>query len=71
MILKPGMIVIPPKGCSDYLTPGKEYEVIRVLNFPDEKTICGFFIRADIGAELFSNLVSSAHLNGLDWIIKQ
>lgn len=56
------MTVIAPKGCSEYLTEGKEYEVINIYGNL-------FTIRAEYG--LVTCLFKGCgHLNGRDWIIK-
>ena len=61
--LKVGDVVIAPEGCEDYLTAGKEYPVIEVIEE-------SFRALDDDGDEMYSNLKGSAHLKGKDWIIK-
>lgn len=62
--LKVGMIVIAPEITADYLTPGKEYTIIKV----DSDDF--FYTESDNWIVIFTRLYGSAHLNGHDWIIK-
>ena len=63
MKLKNGMKVIAPKGCEEWLTEGKEYEV-----FNSEEG--GFYTICDNGEKIYTAIKGSGHLRGKDWIIK-
>ena len=57
------------------ITAGKAYEIfdltyIEGALFSWEKTLSGFFIKDDVGDEIFCRVEGSFHLNGLDWILK-
>lgn len=56
------MTVIAPKGCKEYLTEGKEYEVINI-----DGSL--FTIRTEYGI-LICLFKGCSHLDGGDWIIK-
>jgi len=64
--MKAPKYVIAPKGCANYLTPGKRYPV---MNFDDTGDGIGFDTIDDDGVELYASLNDSAHLNGGNWII--
>jgi len=65
--MKAPKYVIAPEGCSSYLTPGKQYEV---LDFRPDEAYGGYFNAAtdDLGIHSF-RLGQCYHLNGGDWII--
>jgi hypothetical protein len=62
--MKAGDIVIAPEGCESYLTPGKEYVVIR--NYEDIM----FSIESDIGVRAYCMRRGCPHLNDGDWLSK-
>lgn len=62
--MKAGDIVVAPEGCEPYLTPGKEYTVLR--NYEDIM----FSIESDIGINAFCKRRNCHHLNGGDWLNK-
>ena len=64
-VLKKGSIVIAPEGCSKYLTPNKEYEVIETINYNI------FEIKDDDNENIICKLNRCGHLNGKNWILKQ
>ena len=60
------MTVIAPKGCNDYLTAGKEYEVYNVRK---SKNFEYFFdIKNDAGSETYCSFKTCPHLKGKDWL---
>jgi hypothetical protein len=67
--MKPFKTVIAPKGIkiASYLTEGKEYEVINIIDENDNPLIT---IIDDSNEKLHSFLKHTAHLNNQDWIIK-
>lgn len=68
--LMPPKIVKAPEGCESYLTPGKEYEIVKLLpNSYCEELGYGFLVRSDDGG--LANCIEKlcAHLMGQDWII--
>jgi hypothetical protein len=54
--------IIAPKGCANYLTPGKEYKV-------REKLGTNFSVIDDDGDKILISEKQSTHLRGQDWII--
>lgn len=60
-----GTIVIPPKGCWEYLTPDKEYTVKEV--FSSDNT---FVIIDDEGAEIICRKIECPHLRHQNWTVK-
>jgi len=60
------LIVIAPEGCREWLTPNKEYEIIKI-----DTDKLGFSIIADEGSFIYCSFKSCGHLKGGDWIIKQ
>ena len=56
-------IAIPPKGRYDYLTVGKNYDIINLSK--DYFTIIG-----DNGVKLYCIKSGCAHLGGKKWILK-
>ena len=69
--MKKGDIVIAPKGCREYLTAGKEYEVINVNDDYNEEYGVLFEIVSDIGDLAYCFEKNCGQLNGQDWILKQ
>ena len=69
--MKIGDTVIAPEGCAEYLTPNKEYLVVKLwdINFPLHRG-CGFYIIDDTGHRLACNEKKSSHLGRQDWVIK-
>ncbi len=60
-----GDIVIAPEGCEEYLTPGKEYEVILLWGHT------AFKIKDDEGDIIHCRIKDCAHLNFKHWILKE
>lgn len=55
--------VIPPSGCANYLTAGREYKIQESFNF-DKFGDASVKIIDDTGEMLTTRLNGSAHLNG-------
>lgn len=69
--MKPFKTVIAPKGCPDWLTAGKEYEVKELQPLKHDKNRFSFFITDDDGETLNCISTRCAYLDGRDWIIKE
>jgi len=68
---KPPKVVVAPEGCNEYLTAGKEYPVAEICDGYSETFGYGFAIINDYGEYTGANEISSAHLKGGNWIIKE
>ena len=58
-----------PSGCSQYLTAGKEYEVVEIHFKKDEKHGSAFSILDDDGVRLYCLEFCCHFINRQDWII--
>jgi hypothetical protein len=66
------LVAIPPEGCSEYFTPGKEYPVIHHRKSATQE-IFGYAFRvyADTGDLALCLQHQCGHLNDQSWIIKE
>jgi len=62
MNLKNGMKVFADCETAEYLTRGKEYEVFDVTDY-------SFYIKNDLGLDMYCYINECEHLKGGDWII--
>lgn len=67
--MKVGDIVIAPEGCEDYLTAGKEYEVVEAIEESTNKYGSLFSIIDDDGDMIETVEKKSAHLKFQSWIL--
>jgi hypothetical protein len=67
--MKIGDYVIAPRGCKEWLTAGKKYQVINVDGIDSKDYGIGFNIKTDSGKISFCNQKKCRHINGQDWII--
>lgn len=66
----PFIAVIAPLRCANYLTAGKQYNVIQILEPVNiDKYGLFFTVESDSGAIMHTNQKNSIHLRGDDWII--
>jgi len=54
---------IPPKGCCNYLTPGKKYRIIEIN---------GLYFSLDLeeNGKAYCRTKDCCHLNGKNWILR-
>jgi len=67
VLVKAPKYVIAPEGCSEYLTPGRRYEVRSAKSGQCEQG--RFRITTDMGLNASCRFNECPHLNGGDWII--
>lgn len=58
-----------PEGCLEYLTAGKEYDVLKIMTYGRYGYMLE--IMSDNGIMIFTNEFKSLHLNGKNWIVTE
>ena len=69
-IPKPPKVVVAPRGCGRFLTPGKEYTVTEIWDSFDPDMGYGFMIISDRGHQFPCSELNCDYARG-NWIIKE